>query len=242
MRKPIGYFTTLFLMLTLTSCAINRLNDEKSVIMLEKKREGGIPVQISVEKGPHWTHKITPGPFVIHILPQIVFWTEDTAGGFLETLYITGADGNYTRHATKGKMDSAYFRACFPVWADRAMRAGQSLPSSAQPYTDAVTSATPQSSFDLQFRMKKSDEPFVLMAEINQSSDYNEVFTEQLTDWTGQPSVVYAVRVDSVQKEPFLLKARGRGGLPSEPAVFVEDLEGVDTALQIIDQIRFVFR
>jgi hypothetical protein len=222
------------------SCAINRLNDEKTVITLESPQTEN-PVQISLTKGPQWSHKITPGPFIIHIYPQIVFWLEVNEGAVFKTLYITGANGDFSRHSTKRKLDAQFFKQCFPVWADKVIKAGERLPSAQYPYPDAVTSATPQSSFDLQLNIGNISEIFTIYAEINKTGDYNAVYTKENSDWVGQPSVIYAVKIHRpVTGEKIVFKPVGHSQAGSTP-VLCPGFEGLDTALEMVNDLHIKF-
>lgn len=221
----------------LSSCAINSLNDEKTVITLGEE-SGDQTILISLTRGPEWASKMTPGPFIIHVYPQVVFWTETLNGEFMETLYITGADGDYPNHATKKRLDDEFFRQCLPVWTGRLIRAGGTLPSTEEPYPDAITSATPQSSFDLNIPMKKRPESFRLFAEINKSGDYNEQFTEDSSDWIGQPSLVYAAEITTAEPGViYRLKPIGHGNIGPEISTLHHGFNGIDTALDLVGEI-----
>lgn len=237
-------FYNLFLLVCLVflfSCAINQINEEKTVVTLNTGTEVN-PIVISLMKGPQWAHKITPGPFIIHIYPQVVFWMEDDAGNLLKTLYITGADGKFTKHATKKKMDSEFFRKCFPIWSDKIIQANQKLPGSSNPYPDAVTSATPQSSFDVATQIGNIKVPFSIYAEINKTGDYNDYYTEDLTDWVGQPSILYSVSVNQINKnQSYELTPVGHSNIQQGEPVLMNDFENIDSALQMVDKIRVKF-
>lgn len=232
----------LFLCLILiTSCAINRIRDEKTVIMLDKGRTGN-PVTLTLERGPNWTHEYRPGPFVIHIYPQGVFWLESGTGEFMETLYISGADGDYGNNSTKRKLDSEFFRRCFPVWAGRMAEVNQPLPTKERPYTDAVTTATPQSGFDLKMNLGEIPDKVKILFEINKSNDFNIVYTKDNSGWVGQPSVVYAVEIDEIKPDSiYYFEAVGHGSRLSEKHEFVEGFEGMDSALELVEGITVKF-
>ena len=222
------------------SCEMNRLNQEKTVVTLHSSIIGN-PVRISVVKGLQWSHKITPGPFVLHIYPQIVFWLETDHGAVFKTLYITGANGSFSKHSTKRRLGARFFEECFPVWADKILKAGESLPSVQHPYPDAVTGATPQSSFDLLLNIGNISDPFTIYAEINKTGDYNAVYTEENSQWSGQPSVVYAAEIRGpVEKQIIRFKPVGYSRAGSTP-VLQHGFEGLDTALEMVSGISIEF-
>ena len=229
-------------LMTVCACAINHLNDEKTVITLQTGTDGN-PMVISLEKGPQWSHTIRPGPFVIHIYPQLVFWVEDDAGNLIKTLYISGADGKFSKHASKKKMGSEFFRECFPVWSDKVLSSHQKLPSSTTPYLDAVTSATPQSSFDVVTHLGHIKSAITLYAEINKSGDYNASYTKENSDWNGQPSVLYSVAIADIRNgQSYALKPVGHSDVSQNTPVFRAGFENLDTALEMVSEIRVTFR
>ena len=242
MKKKYVLFILIAGLITFLSCTINKLNNEKTVITLETNSVDN-PTIISVTKGAQWSHKFTPGPFIIHIYPQIVFWIENDKENFFETLYITGANGKYSKNATKNNLDDEFFKLCFPVWTSRTINANKKLPTKEEPYTDAVTSPTPQSSFDLNISLGKIPAPFTIYAEINKSGDYNETYTKESTDWIGQPSIVYANEISEINKnQKYHLKPIGRSGIPSDSTGFYLNLEGIDTALELVSDISVIFK
>ena len=122
MNSKINIFWIAIVSLFL-SCHINRLNPEKTVITLDSQ-EAGQPVRITVSRGPEWTRTFKPGPFVIHMLPQMVFWMEDSLNNRTQTLYITGADGDYKDNSAKRNEQEHYFKQYFPVWASGMVASG----------------------------------------------------------------------------------------------------------------------
>jgi len=229
--------------IALCSCAINHIKDEKTVITLPATGpENARPMVISLVKGSQWWHKITPGPFVIYIYPQVVFWMEDAHGHFIKTLYVTGADGKFAKHATKKKMGAAFFRECFPVWSNQIEKAGLKLPGSTTPYSDAVTSATPQSSFAVATHIGQTNDSFIIYAEINKTGDYNDYYTEDRTGWIGQPSIVYSVMIDPIAKDQtYFLKPAGHGSTDKDTPVLREGFDNITTALEMVREISVVF-
>ena len=227
--------------LFLSSCAINRLNEEKTVVVLDKGSTENHFI-VSVSKGPEWSHEFKPGPFIIHVYPQMVFWIENQTGELVETLYVSGADGKGIRNATKKQLGEEFYRICFPIWAKKVNLAGLQLPSNEVPYSDAVTSATPQSSFDLDIHMGALPDSFILYAEINKSMDWNENYTEEKMGWVGQPSIIYAAQIDSlIPNQLVSLKAIGYSNDTSPIPELVTDFKGIDTALELLDGIQVQF-
>ena len=229
------------LLCILAGCLINDLDDSETVIRL-KEEFAGTEIGITVEKGKEWAHTHGLGPFRVWVYPQMVFWAEDGDGNFLETLYISDADGKYNRHAAKEEMGPEFFRQCFPVWAAAFTGSGGTLPSNQSPFPDSLTSATPQSSFRLYTKLGASHGPIRLYGEINKSGDYNEIYHKDNSDWVGQPSIIYTVEIPAVP-EPgvFSMQPVGHGGLIADAPRIYGDLSGIDSALEIVAGIEVSF-
>lgn len=229
------------LLCILGSCLINDLDDSETVIQL-KKEAAGTEIRISVEKGEEWAHIQGIGPFRVWVYPQMVLWAEDSDGNYIETLYISDADGKYNRHAGKQKMGAEFFRQCFPVWASAFTGSGGSLPSKEAPFPDSLTSATAQSSFRLDTRLESFDGPMRLYGEINKSGDNNGTYHEGNNDWAGQPSIIYSVEIPSAPAPGvFPMRPVGHGGLIADAPRIYGDLSGIDSALEIVAGIEVSF-
>lgn len=240
--KQVKYCLIIALvMVFLSGCVWNKLNEEKTVIVL-KQASGGSNISIGLEKGPQWTHQVGGGPFTFNVLPQLVFWLENDQGTFIKTLYISGATGSYSNHAKKSKLDDEYFQQALPIWAGKIEKAGYLLPSSDKPYADAVTGATPQSSFDLNIQTETLPQAFKVCAEINKSTDYNDFYTEDRTDWVGQPSIIYCVDVEHpFEEKQFNLLPVGHSHISPDQPGLDPDMDHIDTALDIVNSITVSF-
>jgi hypothetical protein len=200
-----------------------------------------MPVTISIERGPHWTHVAPAGPVRFNVLPQIVLWVEGSDGTLVDTLYVTGALGGRMTHAGKKRKGTLFWQECCPAWSKRVLDAGRPLPSYEAPYPDSVTSATPHSSFVVRTKLPAGCESFTVYAEVNKSGDYNDVFTKERTDWIGQPSIVYSAAVASAKPgTACLLKPVGFGDASAVQQIN-SDLAGIDTALDIVREIKIEF-
>jgi len=239
--KKTAYLVAAATCLLAASCTMNKL-DESSTTLELRRDAAGTPVTISVTRGPQWTHVMQAGPFKFNILPQFVIWTQRADGSLIETLYITGALGGEMRHAGKEKLGKDFWKQCFPAWSRRAHDAGQKLPDTEDPYTDAVTSATPHSSFTIRSSLPAFGQPVDLYVEVNKSADHNKAFTEEKTDWIGQPSIVYAVTIPEVERnQEYALKAVGYGDSAAS-AQINRDFGALDTALHIVREIKVAFQ
>jgi len=245
MKTPIRLFFTgiLCLLFLLTSgCVMNKLSKSPEKITLDKDPEGA-QLRIEVEKGESFTSRMQAGPFIFNVLPQIVMWAEDANGRFLETLYITGADFEGFRNASKKDKGSLFFKECFPLWASRLKEAGKTLPSPEQPYPDTVTSVTPSNSFTLKTAFSIGKKPFTLFLEINKSGDTNSAFTKENNDWVGQPALIFKTEITKPRSgESFHMNLAGHSGKINEKPAIYADISKFDTALRQIKKITINFK
>jgi hypothetical protein len=231
---------TALLGLFSSGCVMNQLNPDHQTIQLRPTSEG-LPISVDIVKGEHWTSRAQGGPFVFNVLPQIVIWAEDQEGRFIGTLYITGADYTSFRHAGKGNKGAAFWAECFPVWASRLKTAGGKLPSKENPYTDAVTSATPMSSFTLKTNLPPG-KPGRLFLEVNQSGDNNATYTDKNNDWAGQPSLIYQADIGKIPPgSACKMTLMGHGGRIKDQPDIYPDVSSLDTALEQIQEIKVSF-
>lgn len=231
----------LLALAALSGCVMNKLNPEPQTIDLRESVEG-MPVTIEIVVGEEWTNRMQAGPFIFNVLPQFAIWAEDTNGNLVDTLYVSGADFNKLRHASKHGDGETFFRQGLPVWASRVEAAGGVLPSKDNPYPDSVTSATPMANARIDTRLSESAGPIVLFAEFNKSGDENAIYTKEANDWAGQPSLVYSISVTHPSAGGSgVMELLGHGGALSDPPDIYEDLSTFDTALNQVREIRVEF-
>ena len=167
---------------------MNKMDHTHKTIVLEQK-SNGMPIQVTIIKDTAFSARMRLGPVIFNVLPQIVIWTEDSLGQLMETVYITGADFKKMRHAGKNKKGALFFSECFPVWASRVKAAGKELPSKEKPYTDAVTSATPQSSFTVQTRLRQAVKTQAEVKELYPNFNWDKYMSNIGLDYTGDINV-----------------------------------------------------
>ncbi|MFW5836139.1 MAG: hypothetical protein ACOCVK_01900 [bacterium] len=220
----------------LAGCVMNRINPDPQTIVLREQDEGE-PVRIEIAAGPEWVSRTQAGPVVFNVIPQFAVWTEDEAGRFVETLYVTGAGFGKLRHAKKQEMQSAFFAECLPVWSARVLVSGGRLPSKANPYPDAVTSATPSGPATIVTALERTASPVTVYLEINKSNDANATYTEEDYGWVGQPSLIYAAEIDGTSPDgAYRFALAGHGGAGDSAARLSTGVEGFDTALELVKE------
>jgi hypothetical protein len=188
-----------------------------------------------------------------HNHPLMAVWVEDTAGNYIQTLYVaqsiaTGifARGdNSTGQWTKGEIRRP---AALPYWAHKrgvVAADGLYMPTPDHPVPDAYSGATPQNDFILNTRLDK-DGPkvFNVLLEINQPWDWNEYWTntKYMDDYdyksSSQPAVVYRATIDlnSNVKEAEM-KVIGHSHYSGKDGNLYTDTSTLTTALQIASKI-----
>ncbi len=242
MMKFLGqssWFLMVLLMATLPAAAQRKKAEQIEVI---RTNVDGLGREIVLT--------VTPGE--AHNHPMMVVWLEDTAGNYLQTLYVNESTGkgyfNYAQQQQGKWQPGELLRpASLPVWAHRRNiknTLGNFMPTAEAPVPDAYTAATPPAGFVL---MSHPDKPLqqkvVVLMEINQSWDWNEYWTNDKfpddADYksSAQPSVVYAATIDlNEPTQSVNMTAIGHGHPSGSNGELFSDLNTMTTALHIVQQ------
>lgn len=205
-------------------------------------------IKIIVKAGDEWKH---PYEMFLGIKkqnpPQIAIWLEDLDGHYLSTLYVTHKAG-YQQFSGNKKRKEA-----LPYWnharlskkTEKTAADGLTGATTLQTIPDAVTGATPNGSFDLKIVPRENLEKFIIRAEINHSTDYNEYYPktaifgeENYSAESGQPAVIYEATVDrsSGQKE-YLMQIIGHSSPDGSDGSLYSDLSKLTSAKNIVEEI-----
>jgi hypothetical protein len=122
------------------------------------------------------------------------------------------------------------------------------MPTRENPVVDAITAASPKGDFHLKTRTSGDVTKFVVLAEVNNSADFNDAFPIDAAPgspgysggaWgSGQPSVVYAATVDlSSPATSWELIPVGHGSPDGTHGAINPDLSGLTTAKDIVKRI-----
>ncbi|MCG8572703.1 MAG: hypothetical protein MJB14_21435 [Spirochaetes bacterium] len=178
--------------------------------------------------------------------PQFVIWLADREGKYLDTILITQKSGK----ALWGYGENTRSPSCLPIWsyARNIMTAPDYfMPTSDQPVPDAITTATPKSSFiypwAIPFQLT-ADEYFINL-EINMSYDYNLSFHKYLDKnhcnyhpFNGQPSLLYqGVLKTGKTEEQITLKLIGHGHIKGLDGSINPNLEKITTAKKMLKSV-----
>lgn len=137
--------------------------------------------------------------------------------------------------------------ATLPVWLHKRNvqnKFGSNVPTPETPVPDAYTGATPESDFQL---VVKTDKPlngkYRIYLEINQPWDFIDYWNStKFPDnkhykSSCQPSVAYAVTIDTKTTGEYFLNPVGHGHYACEDGKLYTDLSGFTTALTIAKKI-----
>ena len=209
-----------------------------------------IDLTVDLLSGEHYWH------------PQMAIWTEDTAGNFLETLFVSKATAkglffggrskaNFKAFDAQKDAVGAYRRVnALPVWShSRGVRYpdGLYVPTREDPLPDGMTGATLSGNFYM--NTSASQTPvFKLRIELNVAFDDNEFYSEYDfpddpvfhggTGQLGQPSVVYESVIDmNDQKDYYLMELVGHGHHSGQAGDLATDLSTLTTALDLVERI-----
>lgn len=200
----------------------------------------GTPLTIQFEKGKEFYY------------PLIVFWIEDLEGNYIETIYAAQSisTGTFRFGVAEGKNWKPGERrrqAALPYWGHkRGYKApdGLYLPTPQNPLPDAVTGATPRSSFVINSSIDPQLKKFRLYMEINQTWDWNHHWHNNLYPddeeykTSCQPALIYMADIDtSKPQEVIELKPIGHSHPSGKTGEIFPDISTFTTALEIAKRV-----
>jgi hypothetical protein len=223
----------------LFSCAEGKkLSSGEEVIFVDTIYSGlqseGLEIKLEFVKGKSHNH------------PTFAIWLEDLEGNFIQTLFVTKsiatgifsfADGG--AGTWKNSSGQAIRPAALPYWSHKNRE--QTL--------DAWSGATPKKDFVLKSKAKNENRKFRILMEINQTWDFNEFWTN--SKFPGdlnylsscQPSLVYAVTVDTAEPEQeYFMNPIGHGHYNGSNGKLYTNLTTFTTALQIVESLKVLLK
>lgn len=189
-----------------------------------------------------------------HNHPLMAFWVEDTAGNYLQSLYVAQSIAQgYFRHgdASTGRWQPGPLRrpAALPYWGHkRGIQApdGYYIPTQDKPMPDAVTGPTPKADFILSTNTS-FEKPGIInvFMEINQSWDWNHYWhnnkfpDDEHYKTSSQPALVYKTTIDfDNPQDEYTLKPVGHSHWSGATGELFEDLSTITTALDIAQEVK----
>lgn len=224
-------------------------------------------LKIEVSAGVEYLHKYNLAPGInIKNPPQFAFWIEDTEGNYLNTLLCTYRAATGKWKASKGEdKNNIHRESALPYWSHKRGIQSQAIdidalssatvpsayymPTTENPLVDGITCATPNESS--QFKVSQSDQltQFMMFAEFNQSTDFNEHFPSSAIkgennysggeQGSGQPSLIYSttINLQNANKE-YNLKLIGHGSPDGSSDTLIIDLSKITSAMHIIESVK----
>jgi len=238
----------LFFLIALAACSSSgegKQSGKKEISRPEKINsniEGsGESVEVTFLKGKAHNH------------PSFAIWIEDTAGNYIQTLFVTRSVGKGTfvygdKTGYSWKPGDRRIPAALPYWSHKRGiwdEDGLYTPSSKHPVPDAYTGATPAGDFVLNSRSdRKLPAIFRVLLEVNQTWDWNEYWTnDKFPDdpeysTSCQPSLVYEAALDTgMPDKTVIMKPIGHGHYSGKDGSLNSDMSTLTTALRIAGQI-----
>ncbi|MDR4987393.1 MAG: hypothetical protein RG741_00965 [Bacteroidales bacterium] len=192
-----------------------------------------------------------------HNHPLMAVWMEDTAGNYLQTIYVAESIGRGVflhGDPSTGKWLPGPIRrpAALPYWGhQRGIQAddGLFLPTQDDPMPDGITGPTPKASFVIFARIPdKHIRTFRVLFEINQSWDWNEYWTNNKFPYdqeymtSSQPALVYETWIDlDRKKSEYVLQPIGHSHWSGKTGDLFDDLSTITTALDISEKVIIRF-
>lgn len=214
-------------------------------------KQQGKNLSVDIKAGKHYSG---PGATILGVtttgIPQMAIWVEDRQGNYLETLYVTkkASNSSYIQSIFGG--DDVRRPEALPHWSfARGIKGddGLMMPTSKQPIADAITGATPVSSFDLSTVTQAKHDEVVIKFEVNRSFDFNDVYHPQAypndpiysgSGASAQPSLIYAATINLIDDQPYyFMKLLGRGHHSGKDGKIHTDLGGITTAKEMVSRI-----
>ncbi len=203
-------------------------------------------IEIKVTTGENWLHDY---PLFLGIKkknpPQFAIWIEDTCGNYLSTIFATykiATEGWQNNQGNRRKEALPYW--CYQrgvVYSD-----GLLLPTKENPLDDGITGATPTSDKTIKISPGTLDTPFVVKAEFNHSTDFNDSYPKNADknddnysggkEGSGQPAIIYSATI-SAQTEKTTLQLIGHSSPDGSDGNIYTDISGLTSAKKIVKAI-----
>lgn len=189
-------------------------------------------LRVQIIPGQHWLSSMKIFIFKKYNPPQIAAWIEDTQGEFVKNLYVTKCTAKETWISApkEGRPEA------LPVWSHKQ----KSFLSSSDILSSASTKDCPDLA-EVQLVLEKG-KAYSVFLEVNASFDYNETWPKKAkkdssnySGVNGQPSLIYKCDFLAGSKQNLELQPFGVGSIDGSNGKILENLEGLTTALNIIE-------
>ena len=140
----------------------------------------GTGLSIDIKTGEHYSgsgYKVM-GASTTNV-PQMAVWLEGIDGAYLETLYVTKKASNSSYKESLFGKGTIRRSEALAHWS-HSKKDGLAEKSAVNSVTDAITGATPLSSFELRSQTTASAKKVVIKLEVNRLYDYNEIYNSSV--------------------------------------------------------------
>ncbi len=188
--------------------------------------------ELDLVPGAHYLHSAGFLFIKIRTYPQMACWIESPDGKYVGTIYVTAkvAKKKWFGAPSAGRPEA------LPVWSHAR--------ENAAPEADAVSGATPAGTVrvDSPLAARLSAGSYLVKLEVNSSFDYNERYTRANSGVNGQPSLVYAGRINvgTGETEADLVPI-GTGSVDGKDGDIRPGLEGITTASEMLQSARILY-
>lgn len=164
--------------------------------------------------------------------PAAAIWAQTTGvpGRMIETLYVDQALAYSATPKWNGKATPRHH--ILPIWRHQYRDVNGVDPNGD---VDAVTSATPEHSFSIEYALASEDDEIVICLEFNAAGDSNEAYPDE---HLGQPSILYTALIDLTSDQQYYLMTRtAHGGGSEVDGQPRYDFDGITTAADLIEKV-----
>jgi hypothetical protein len=222
MNKPI----IVVMLVTLFVCFGCKNKEEKT-----KSIKG---IELSIDPGEHWKHKIKTKvlfiPISVTVTPQIAAWIEDKEGNYISTITVTNKSAKKNwRSSPKGGRPEA-----LPVWNYKMENNSMDI--------DGISSASKKDGVDVLIENGSllDGQEYNVYLEVNHSYDYNDAWPKKENDVNGQPSLIYHAQFTAGNSGRVQLTPIGYGSVDASDGNIAQSLNGITSALTIIKDANII--
>lgn len=223
------------------------ISGKDSVINLQGNKTGK-STNINIYKGKNYLHDFKVNSLIkIKTAPQMVIWIEDSQGNYIETLYATSKiiNQNWSKAPSdKEQKGQIQRKEALPYWNHKR--------GNAVIAPDTVTSATPKDNSTINTKLSTTKDEYVILAEINMSTDFNEYYTKDSKfgdanysggeNGSGQPAIVYSATIDTANHKTYELVPIGHSSSDGSDGKLYNNMTKLTTANDIIEKITFTVK
>jgi len=187
-------------------------------------------IELTIDPGDKWLGKRKVFIFSLDRTPQMAAWIENDTDNYISTIIVTNknAKKKWLKAPKEGRLEA------LPVWNNRI--------SNKSILIDSISAASSKGSVDVKIdngSFVKGQE-YTVYLEINHSFDYNEFWTEKNSGVNGQPSLIYCAKFSAGTPGKIKLDPIGYGSVDGSSGNIVSGLDGITTALAIINEANIV--